>query len=196
MAYNLGPVKSWVQGAAEEIGAKFGVRNIGGWRSSGSVPNSDHPKGRALDVMTADRAKGDAIAAYAIANAKRLGITYVIWHRRIWQNGRWSAYSGPSPHTDHVHLSFQSTKPAGGPFVPAVDGPGLGNLVPDTITGAIANIGKELAGIGSSVANVGKVAETATKLFLPSNMLRAAMGLFGTIFVLIGIWFLSREIRE
>lgn len=32
-------------------------------------------------------------------------IKYVIWNRRIWQDGAWSAYSGINPHTAHLHLS-------------------------------------------------------------------------------------------
>lgn len=31
-------------------------------------------------------------------------IKYIIWHKRIWQ-GSWGAYSGPNPHTSHLHLS-------------------------------------------------------------------------------------------
>lgn len=104
MALNLGPVKPHVKAAAEEISARFQITNIGGYRATGSVANSDHPKGLAIDVMTV--AKGNLVANWVIANAARLGVTYVIWNRRIWQNGAWKAYSGPSPHTDHVHVSF------------------------------------------------------------------------------------------
>ena len=41
--------------------------------------------------------------------ARRLGIQYIIWNRRIWSTttpGYWRAYTGASPHTDHVHFSF------------------------------------------------------------------------------------------
>jgi hypothetical protein len=113
--YTLGPVKPWVSAAAYEIGDQFDVKSVGGWRAVGSVPNSDHPKGLALDFMVgltdAGKAKGDAIAQYAIANADRLGITYVIWYRRIYEisEGNWKEYHGPVPHTDHVHVSFSSS---------------------------------------------------------------------------------------
>lgn len=107
MTLNLGPVKPHVKAAAEEISARFQIGNIGGYRATGSVPNSDHPKGLALDVMTV--AKGNLVANWTVQNAARLGVTYIIWNRRIWQNGKWSAYSGPSPHTDHVHISFAAT---------------------------------------------------------------------------------------
>ena len=108
-SYTLGPVKPWVKTAAEEIGTEFNVAIVYGY-GPGSVSGSDHPKGLALDFMTSSKAKGDAIAAYAISNADRLGITYVIWYRRIWENGAWKAYHGSSnPHTDHVHISFSAS---------------------------------------------------------------------------------------
>jgi hypothetical protein len=44
------------------------------------------------------------------AMARRLGVMYVIWDSRIWRSYQaargWQPYSGASPHTDHVHLSF------------------------------------------------------------------------------------------
>ncbi len=32
-------------------------------------------------------------------------IKYIIWNRRIWQAGKWTAYTGSNPHTQHLHLS-------------------------------------------------------------------------------------------
>jgi len=51
----------------------FDVHAIGGWRPSGSVPGSDHPHGRAIDVMVAypssdGRALGWRIATWAAGN--------------------------------------------------------------------------------------------------------------------------------
>jgi hypothetical protein len=44
------------------------------------------------------------------AKARRLGMMYIIWNKRIWGAYRaddgWRAYNGSSPHTDHVHFSF------------------------------------------------------------------------------------------
>lgn len=115
MAYNFGPVKPHVKAAGEYFGSRYGLTSIGGWRAIGSVPNSDHPKGLALDLMTRDKAKGDAIAAEAVRDAGKWGISYVIWWRRIWTPSKgWHTYSGPSPHTDHVHLSFNATPGSGG----------------------------------------------------------------------------------
>ncbi|QWC84141.1 hypothetical protein KLP28_11045 [Nocardioidaceae bacterium] len=47
------------------------------------------------------------------ANARRLGIQYMIWNRRIWSAYRasegWRPYTGSSAHRDHVHFSLSWT---------------------------------------------------------------------------------------
>lgn len=111
MAYNLGKVAPGVASVANTLGARHGIKTAYGYRAVGSVPGSDHPKGLAVDFMINDlpngRAVGDDLAADAIANYQALGIKYVIWYRRIWQPGiGWKRYVGPSPHTDHVHVSW------------------------------------------------------------------------------------------
>lgn len=44
------------------------------------------------------------------AMARRLGVMYIIWDSKVWKSYQaskgWQAYTGASPHTDHVHLSF------------------------------------------------------------------------------------------
>ena len=118
-AWNDGKTKPHVAKAALEISARFGILNIGGYRSGADA--QDHGLGLAIDVMTT--VKGQAVADYAQANAKRLAITYIIWNRAIWdsRNSRGKEpYKGPSPHTDHVHISFH---PSGsGVDTPPVDG--------------------------------------------------------------------------
>lgn len=104
----LGAVKPHVKAAAEEIASKFQLYNIGGFATRGHVSNSDHYTGHALDVMTSGTSKGPMVAEWSIANAKRLSVKYVIWNRRIWQNGVWKDYKGSSAHTDHVHISFNT----------------------------------------------------------------------------------------
>lgn len=116
----LGDVAPHVKAAAEEIAAKFNVTNIGGRASAGHISNSDHYTGHAIDVMVLkDKAKGDAIAAYVIANAARLGVKYVIWYKRFWEPSepQWVVYvvpPGGSAHYDHVHISFNSQPGTGG----------------------------------------------------------------------------------
>lgn len=112
--YNVGPVKSWVQAAANYIGTKFNVKTIGGWRQSDPFP--DHPSGHALDFMISSMSQGDAIAAEHIAHAQALGVKYLIWNRRTWNasRGTWAPYTSTSnPHTDHVHVTYNNTPGTG-----------------------------------------------------------------------------------
>lgn len=139
----LGPVKPHVKAAANEITAKFGISNIGGFATSGHITNSDHYKGLALDAMTSNVTKGNAIAAWALA---RSDVTYVIWNRRIYdrRNGKgWQRYTGSSPHTDHVHISFagSSSEPVVGGGAAAGSGIDVG-----------AFLGEWFEGIGLQVA--------------------------------------------
>lgn len=108
--YGLKGISSNASHAADFWGSKYGIKTIGG-KGPGSVPGSDHPKGRALDFMINNvsngKARGTALANDLIKNYKSWNIKYVIWNRYIWHPGRgWTKYSGPSPHTDHVHVSF------------------------------------------------------------------------------------------
>jgi uncharacterized protein YgiM (DUF1202 family) len=79
----------------------------------------DHPAGRALDLMlpkyktTSGRTLGFSVANWARANARSLGIKYVIWDQRIWNIQRagegWrpmaSRGSDTANHKDHVHIT-------------------------------------------------------------------------------------------
>ncbi|MCW3839963.1 hypothetical protein ONA70_07615 [Micromonospora yasonensis] len=90
-------------------------RFAGCYRSGGPW---EHPKGRACDWSLQRsgfsswhnndmRMYGNNVAAFLIRNADRLGIYYVIWNRQIWFPATgWKRYSGPSNHTDHVHMSL------------------------------------------------------------------------------------------
>jgi hypothetical protein len=87
---------------------------------------SEHKEGRAWDWMLdahqpQDAAAADEVLTWLLAEdadgtphalARRLGVLYVIWDGRIWSAARadqgWQPYTGASPHTDHVHLSFSS----------------------------------------------------------------------------------------
>jgi septal ring factor EnvC (AmiA/AmiB activator) len=101
----------------------FDIHAIGGWRPSGSVPGSDHPRGRALDVFVSypsaqGRALGWRVANWAADNAWALEVKYVIFNGRIWTGGQgWHGYRHPSDpcncnptlrHDDHVHISVRS----------------------------------------------------------------------------------------
>ncbi|KAB2809302.1 hypothetical protein F9L07_19880 [Pimelobacter simplex] len=121
MSYNLGAVKPWVRAAADELGPKFGITSIGGYRAGARDANG-HPAGRALDLMVSDVQRGTRLAEYARANARRLGVEYVIWRQRIWSVARdiegWRRMedrgSPTQNHMDHVHVNFNATAPSGG----------------------------------------------------------------------------------
>lgn len=204
MPYNLGQVEAHVRKAAEYFGEKFGIDSIGGWRAKGSVPGSDHPKGLALDFMTRSKSKGDQLARDVLANASNWNVKYVIWWRQIWFPGKgWEPYSGPSPHTDHVHVSFLD-KPGKGTADPAKSSGSPGALAGiaaglnpfGSVTNAIGSLVAPAKDLAIGIASVGKVADTVLSLFLPTNIIRAVSAFAGTLFVLIGIWFLSREVRN
>lgn len=79
---------------------------------------TQHAEGRALDwTMNAydagEKALGDTVVAWLSNNsgelARRFGIMYVIWNRKIWYSyrpGTFETYTGSNPHTDHIHFSF------------------------------------------------------------------------------------------
>lgn len=91
---------------------------VGCYRSEND--GGEHPLGRACDFMLssggqmpfAEQARlGDQISAWAIENAGRLGIMYIIYKQRIWhvRNGAWKAMSNrggvTANHYDHPHIS-------------------------------------------------------------------------------------------
>lgn len=133
MPYALGAVKDHVRAAAESIGPKFGITEILGVGLRDNV--SDHPLGLALDFMTKDKAKGDALAAYVKSNAAAYGVKYVIWWGQIWSVARnaegWRPYTSPTGlttttamHKDHVHVSFYATPGTG---IPTQNNAGTGS---------------------------------------------------------------------
>lgn len=133
MAYELLGLKPNAKAGAEYFGKKYGIKTIYGI-GPGSVIGSDHPAGLATDFMinniSSGRSVGDALAADAIANKGTFNVKYVIWYKRIDKlDGKgWQPYSGPSDHTDHVHVSYYAGAGSGTPTV------GVGNpLIPDSI---------------------------------------------------------------
>ena len=57
-----------------------------------------------------DRATGDALAQYVLQNKGRLGVSYVIWRKRINYGSGWESMpnrgDATANHMDHVHVSF------------------------------------------------------------------------------------------
>lgn len=85
--------------------AAFPTLRMGGWRATGSVPGSRHPLGLAIDVMTTDGATAGRVIAHFRGTP---GARTWIWNRQDASAPFWrvTPYSGPSPHTDHVHLDW------------------------------------------------------------------------------------------
>ncbi|MET7327502.1 hypothetical protein [Nonomuraea sp. NPDC005650] len=101
----------------DQVKRRFTLPSIGCFRSL--QDGGEHPQGRACDFMItrggtwpspAQAAEGDALAAWAIKNASRLGIKYVIYKQRIWQGSSWKTMSDrggiTANHQDHVHISM------------------------------------------------------------------------------------------
>lgn len=114
---SLNKLEPYGKAAVLEVRANFPkIKTIYGWRSS-SAYSSDHPNGRAIDIMIPDyknnKALGDAVAAWVIGNGTRLHVTYLIWRQRSYTipKGPWKAMadrgSDTQNHMNHVHVSFQ-----------------------------------------------------------------------------------------
>ena len=100
----------------QEIAAKFGITNIGGYREGDP---DDHGIGLAVDVMVPTSSQlGDQVAQYAIDNMDRAGISYVIWKQQFYMPvdniygpaNTWNQMpdrgGDTANHYDHVHISF------------------------------------------------------------------------------------------
>lgn len=117
----IGPVRPHVQRFADNVLKKFPInkRNIGGYATSGHIPNSDHYVGLALDFMVySNKGLGEDISRYALAYGPQYNVKYVIWDRTYYElkddpNLPWEKepYTGKSPHTEHVHVSFNRKDP-------------------------------------------------------------------------------------
>ncbi|GAA2367956.1 hypothetical protein Cme02nite_28130 [Catellatospora methionotrophica] len=120
--------KPGVAGFRDILNATYGWRNSGIGRACNDGGQSEHKEGRALDYVLnyndgGQRAVADDILNWLLttdrygnanANARRLGVMYIIWNRRIWYASDpyagWQNYScsgDPSDcHTNHIHFSF------------------------------------------------------------------------------------------
>jgi hypothetical protein len=112
---------AWVAEARKNLG----TLSMSCWDAHVWNPTSDHPRGKACDIMVGTdarqsspaRARGDQIANWAVKTAGQTGVRYVIWYGKIWsaRRGTWIPYNGGgvySPtdatggHYDHVHVSL------------------------------------------------------------------------------------------
>lgn len=117
-------------------------KGIGGYRASGSVATSDHPKGLAVDAMVtggggaaagSEFALGLEIADWFASNPGVFNLKYIIFYDFACYthkgNMGWVPYGPRSGntlmHRDHVHLSFNE-QPAG-PGAPGTAWPAVGS---------------------------------------------------------------------
>jgi hypothetical protein len=101
----------------------YGADQVIGIARNACYTSSEHNDGRALDWMNdagnrADKARVQAFLGWLLATdqygnknamARRLGVMYIIWNRKIWRAYSpvgWGDYTGSVPHTDHVHISL------------------------------------------------------------------------------------------
>ncbi|KKN11804.1 hypothetical protein LCGC14_1022880 [marine sediment metagenome] len=119
----------------EYVWTRFGGGGVGIVRPCSAPGTSEHEEGRAWDwgiVEGADLPGGlpprfpadvDGFIEWLTctdkggnenANARRAGVMYMIYDRRIWRaydkpgepRGHWYPYSGSDPHTSHIHVSL------------------------------------------------------------------------------------------
>lgn len=147
-----------VTGSAELskiISQRFGVSEIGGYRPADSF--GEHSTGRALDVMTSNKATGDAIKDFAISNAAAIDLNWAIWQQRLWYpDGSSKAMpdrgSPTENHMDHVHI-FSG---------PSITNGLLGNLKGASVNAQpTANGSDMVSGSGTSTGNMSAATSTS-----------------------------------
>lgn len=84
-------------------------------QSSGGGGLSTHGEGRGWDAACnansqAGLVLGNQVAGELVRLHQQLGVQRIIWNRRITDvpngMGKWRAYHGTSPHTDHLHIEL------------------------------------------------------------------------------------------
>lgn len=110
--------KPGVSAFAALMTARYRTGSMGRYRPC-QGGTSEHYDGRALDWMLSvnnptQKAVAKSVTTWLSANngamARRFGVSYMIWNRKIWgqyaSERGWVAYTGSVPHTDHVHFTF------------------------------------------------------------------------------------------
>ncbi len=143
-----GGLKPGTKQLGEQIKQQFGT-SYGGYSCRANTANpkelSIHAVGRALDITTSGSA-GEQIANFLVTNASTLGVQLIIWNHTLWKvtpSGATSrAYTGPNPHTDHVHAEVNTATAANGPGqVDGTTGPGTNDPNDPMGTGTDAGVG-------------------------------------------------------
>jgi len=110
-------LRSWLQSHFRN------TASMGGYACRQNTANpsqmSLHAEGRALDWMISAGSKENRrivqrfinkVSAENFKLARAMGLQELIWNHRIWTSARhaegWRAYTGPNPHTDHIHIGL------------------------------------------------------------------------------------------
>lgn len=166
--------KPGVLAFAQLLNNHYGTRYYGIGRAC-ARDVSEHYEGRALDWMINaakpdEKALADSIVGWLVAPdsqgrpgamARRFGINYIIWNRRMWRSYApergWAVYTGVSPHTDHIHFTFhwdgamkRTSWWTGKALTTITDGPG----VTTPPTGGVTSTGYPVLSVGSKGADV------------------------------------------
>ncbi len=84
-------------------GTSDGIYNCRNQHGSNNL--SAHGEGRAYDHVWTEPTTGFDIAEVLVEHNADLGIQVVIWWHKIWSYTKgWHDYTGPDPHTGHLHI--------------------------------------------------------------------------------------------
>lgn len=100
-----------------------GGKNMYCWDAHRWNPLSDHPKGKACDLIYssgfakgAELSEGNRALNWIMANWEPLGVSYVIWQGQIWEapyqpkryaSSIYNVLSANGGHYNHIHISFK-----------------------------------------------------------------------------------------
>jgi hypothetical protein len=89
---SFGGVKAHVAAVGNFLKSEFGLSDISGKAPRPDNPNSDHPRGLALDLMVPDKKTGNRLNECVLRHKDEWGVKYTIWQE--------------PEHYNHVHISF------------------------------------------------------------------------------------------
>lgn len=100
-------------------------------------------------------------------------------------------------HVDGIRRLPGLGKPTGSIDPDLGDVANAGGLVlGDTLTSAVNSVATQVHTATQGLTKMGDLAGLVVNMFAPNNILRGWFGAMGVIFLLIGIWFLAREIKQ
>lgn len=200
-----------------ELARRSGIPNKpGSTHRPGAVTASGSPSWHASDNAVDFTGRNqDRLAQYfmGIPTMEVIHHSDATGHNYATSEGKPFELRGPllQQHRDHLHVAMtesQARKALGvasgaaagvGGFMAGADIAGLPPLPflnPGTSMQALTNIGQGMQNLATGAARVGELAGLVSRIFLPSNAIRAVALFFGIVFILIGILFLAREVRQ